>query len=143
MASRWSITEPASINDMTQLPRAGRWESQTLGQQHESIVNETQRGVRYGSHLFKRQLLPGIIFEFPRELASQYQAISDATFGRVKPFYFVLDENHFEDLLYLRLDEDSFLPDVFGPGAFEGTMQQWFRWVMRASAEVADQPLLD
>ena len=147
MPSYWSLEEPATLNDMTALPRAGRWESQTLGDQRATIINETQGGVRYGYQLFERESLPGIIFEFPQAVASQYRAISRATQGRVKPFYFLLDGDDFNAsppvLLYCRLEEDDFTPEVFGPGMYSTTLQQWFRWVMRVSAEVEDQPLED
>lgn len=140
---RWSITQPASANDMTQLPRNGRWESQLIGDRRGSIVNETNRGVRYGYTLFVRESLPGVVFEFPRELADAYRAISLATFGRVKPFWFLMDGDDFGGLLYVRLDEDQFEPDFVSVAQYNGTLQQWLRWIMRASTEVEDQPLED
>lgn len=133
--SYWSLEEPASLDDMTQLPRSGHWESRTIGVQRAVIVNETYGGKRYGNKLFTRRSIPGIIFEFPASMAPQYQAISDATEGRTKAFWFCIDDD-FSNLIELRLEEDNFEPETFQPGNWVDGMEQSFRWVMRASEEV-------
>jgi len=134
MPAYWSLEEPSDLGDMTQLPRNGRWESRTRGIHTNAIVNETTGGKRYGNKLFRRRLLPGITFEYPQEQSAQYEAIIEATDGPVRSFWFTIDGN-FANVMEIRLDDDRYEPDTF-PAHFNGTVQQWFRWTMRASEEV-------
>jgi hypothetical protein len=135
MPAYWSLEEPANLGEMTALPRNGRWESRTRGIHTNAIVNETTGGKRYGNKLFRRRLLPGIIFEFPRELAAQYEAIIEATDGPVRDFWFTIDGN-FDNVMNIRLDDDRYEPEIAFAANYNGTVQQWFSWTMRASEEV-------
>lgn len=135
MPSYWSLASPANLGAMTALPRAGRWESQIRGRQVAAIVNETNGLARYGNKLGSRRLLPGIIFEYPTEYASQYEALFDAVEGPVKAFYFCIDST-FANLMHIRLDDDRMIPEFVAVVGFDGTHQQWLRWVMRASEEI-------
>lgn len=135
MSSYWSLAEPANLGEMTQLPRPGRWESQLRGRQVAAVVNETYGLARYGNKLGSRRLLPGVIFEFPTEYAAQYEDLFDTVQGPVLDFYFCIDDN-FANLIHMRLDEDRMIPETVNVVFFDGTQQQWLRWIMRGSEEI-------
>lgn len=134
MAVYWSDTEPANLGEMTALPRSVRWESKTRGIQTSAIVNETNGGKRYGNFLFQRRTFPELIWEFPRDLAPLFEAIIETVGGPVRPLWLTLTGN-FADVVKIRLDDDRFEPEAFA-GEYDGEVQQWFRWSMRASYEV-------
>lgn len=144
----WSATEPATAGDMTLLPRSFRWASETVGVEDASIINETNFGYTTGYELFHRDVLPGLIFRFPKSEYDDFKAIHDYSRGKVRPFWFcpdiaLLGASPLSGVLYVR-KEVSFLPVNIGqPGSFGGSMQQWFDYTMYLTVEVADQPLLD
>jgi hypothetical protein len=150
MSAGWSLTEPIVAGDLTLLPRNGRWESLRYGAQRSSIVNVTNGGVRTGYVLHERETasVRGYgewIFEIFAEQVAAYKAIDSAAHGDVLPFWFVPDHTNMSDRINCRLVDKQFSDALTAlePGAFNGSMQQRFRYVMRISAEVEDQTLED
>lgn len=144
----WSQTEPTVIGDLTLLPRNGRFESPRVGNQRSTILNVTNGGVRTGYVLHERETasvrgFSQYIFEFAAAQVAAYKAIDDYAHGRAVDFWFVPDSSNMADKIHCRLEDDEFLPEVVEKREFNGVVQQWFRWTMRISAEVEDQPLLD
>lgn len=144
----WSETEPTVIGDLTLLPRNGRFESPRVGNQRATILNVTNGGVRTGYVLHERETatvrgFSQYIFEFAADQVADYKAIDDYAHGDVVDFWFVPDSSNMTDKIHCRLVDKEFLPEVAKERTFNGSVQQWFRWTMRISAEVVDQPLLD
>lgn len=144
----WSPDEPTVIGDLNLLPRNARFESPRIGNRRASIVNETNGGVRTGYVLFERETstvrgFSQYVFEFAAGQVAAYKAIDDYAHGDVVDFWFVPDSSVMSDKIHCRLVDKEFLPEVAKERTFNGSTQQWFRWTMRISAEVEDQPLLD
>lgn len=144
----WSTTEPTVIGDLTVLPRNGRFESPRVGNQRATILNVTNGGVRYGYVLHERETatvrgFSQYVFEFAADQVAAYKAIDDYAHGDVVPFWFVPDSSNMADRIFCRLVDKEFQPEVAKERTFGAAVQQWFRWTMRISAEVEDQPLQD
>ncbi len=114
----WFLTDP---NDLAVLPRSPRWASEDVGITNERIMHETQRGIRHAYHLFRRRTI-SFTFKIPYAMLADFQAIHDATYGDVIPFYYVPDIDLFvasplSGAIYCRKEKD-FLPKKQEPGAW-------------------------
>ena len=137
----WSSALPSSINDLTLLPRGCEWSSDPNGVLAEIIRNVTTGGKRYDNVMFDRLLLE-LSFHFPQSENADFYALYLA--GRAADFYFVPDSDDMGTVLLIRLEEPNYLPKNTGtPGQLTDTMEMWFRWVMRASTEVAEEDIED
>lgn len=141
MPAGYSLTEPTVVGDLTLFPRSFRWHSDTVGVEEETLVNTTNGGVITEYSLFNRDVLPRIVFRFPKEEYVSFKAFIDAT--RALEFWFVPDSATMATKVNVRRKPSFIPPNVGQPGVFGSSMQQWFDGTIELIGLVADQPLLD
>ena len=140
-APGYSLDEPVVLGDLTLLPRSFRWQSDDVGVDEVTIVNETQRGVRTEYELFSRDVLPGLIFRFPASEYADFKTFIEAT--RAVSFWFVPDSTVMAGKVNVRR-QVVFLPKNIGqPGAYQGDMQRWYDFTLVLTVEVDDIAIED
>jgi len=132
MTPGWYLTDPGAI---VALPLSWRYESEDYGVQNERIMHETNGLVRHAYHLGSRRVR-SYKFMIPHSLIAQYQAIHEATFGEVVPFYFVEDVNASpREPIYCRKEKDFQLVKM-GPAYWEGVLERMYYYTLTITEEI-------
>lgn len=139
----WYLDDPAAI---VTLPRSPRWESEDFGVENARIMHETQRGVRHAYHLFRRRV-KSYTFRIPFSMLDEFQAIHDATYGDVLPFYYVPDVTLFvasplAGAILCRKEKD-FLPRKVGAGVWTSTLEGIYDYTLTITEELESVTIED